>query len=100
MARKPQSTTPVGELPNVIAYDGAHAPIILCDACASHGLQDGTIILTLAAFRLLPTSGDKPARSAVIAAHLRCTIEGARSLRDSIIAALLMAEPPPSTPRH
>jgi len=75
-----------------------HAPFIYFDGVMAFGHNHGAIQIELAANTLLPTEDGKARTEVLVTAHLRCSPNAARDLRNSIDNALLLATPAQGQP--
>lgn len=97
MADKPGPTPPVGpeasefklsESPNF------HAPFLYFDQASAFGHHDGIVRITLEAVAMIPNaSGVGVKIDRVMVTHLRMSLAAARSLKEAVDAALLLAAP-------
>jgi len=89
------------KLPAISELGSANAPLLYFDEASAYGHVNGIIRLTLEAARLYPATpapGVKIDR--VVVAHLRMNIQAARSLKQAIEGALLLAAPPESEAKN
>lgn len=89
MAKKPRASL---KSPTSTVYDPANAPIIYFDGAPCYGSSGGIVHVTLAAGRHL-LEENQVAVDAVAVAFLRCSIPAAKSLKEALERALLMATP-------
>lgn len=89
MAKKSRTLT---KSPTSTVYDLANAPVIYFDGAPCYGSSGGIVHVTLAAGRHL-LEDNQVAVDAVAVAFLRCSIPAARSLKEALERALLMATP-------
>jgi len=73
--------------------DAPHAPFIYFEVAPAFGLTHGVINLTLSAHRTLMQPDGKVTTEQVVVAYLRGSVQAARSLRQAIDNALLLATP-------
>ena len=74
-------------------FDAPHAPFVFYEGTPAFGVLNGVINVTLAAHRTLAHPDGTVATEQVVVAYLRGSILAARTLRDSIDRALLLAAP-------
>jgi hypothetical protein len=68
----------------------ATAPFVYADGVAALGVQGGGIIkIELAAYSIIP-EGDGTKNELLVVAHLRCSTEAAKAIRDALDRALAM----------
>ena len=70
--------------------DERSAPFIFFDGAPSFGVNGGIISVTLAATRLLSDVDHTVTKDVVAVAHLRCSVQAATDLRNSLDKALLL----------
>ena len=75
------------------AGEAGRAPVIFFDAAPSCGGFNGIIGIALSAALQVPGNNGKTDVEHHVVAHLRTNVEGIRSLRAAIDAALLSIEP-------
>jgi hypothetical protein len=73
--------------------DVAHAPVIFFEGTPGFGYLNGVVNVTLAVHRTLVRPDGTVFTDQVVVGYLRGSIPAARSLRDSIDRALLLAAP-------
>jgi hypothetical protein len=73
--------------------NAAAAPMIFFDSAPTYGILAGVVEILLTARYLLPkASGQAVHIDFTTTAHLRCSIEAARNLRNALDGAIAMAE--------
>ena len=73
--------------------DVAHAPFIFYESAPAFGAVNAVIGVTSAAHRTLVRPDGTIANDQVVAAYLQGSVQAARSLRDALNGALLLAAP-------
>jgi hypothetical protein len=92
MATEPIFTKPLNKSVPLTVADASGAPFIYFDEAPALGGGNGMLNITLGCYRNLCTEeGVKTDMVAV--AYLRCTVQGALSLKSAIDKALLMITP-------
>ena len=90
------SDLPGGRPPPYKNHDGV--PFVHFDLAAAYGMTNGAIQIELGARILMPTPDDKVAVEFATTAHLRCSPQAARFLRNAIDKALEMVAQPQEAP--
>lgn len=92
MAKHSLPAVPEAKATGITAIDVVHAPYIYFDGAPNFGNANGIVNFTLCAARHL--SADDQINTDIIAvAYLRCSVQAAIQLRDSIDKALLLGVP-------
>ena len=79
---------------NFPTADLPHAPYIYFEGACAFGWNAGVINLTLSADRQMISAEGELKIDRVVVAYLRGNMQAARSLRDALDKALLLAAPP------
>jgi hypothetical protein len=105
MSDNPGVPPPVEIIPGIqggiSAIGSSHAPFLYFELAPAFAHLNGIIRVTLTAGRDMPVP-DAPglAHDHVVVAHLRMNIPAALALRDTLSAALLLAQQPPSAAKN
>jgi hypothetical protein len=78
---------------NIPVADVPHAPFIYYEDACAFGHNAGVINITVSADRLSISQSGELQTTRTVVAHLRGNISAARSLRDALDKALLLAAP-------
>ena len=90
MTTKKHSAPPEG--PKIVTSDPNGAPIVFFDGADNFGTYGGIVHVTLSALRHLPGEESVDV-DGIVVAFLRGNLHAAKSLRDALDKAILMATP-------